>query len=121
MDSTHLLFMKDAQTAANDDNTLPRAMNEEQVRAMSEEAATYAAETERFTFYWAEVGVTTDEGEQLILYGDGKPSCGCKRWHASRVCSHTLALERVLMKLATNDIEKQQQEEGKEGALSGPL
>ena len=61
-----------------------------------QKAKRYAQERERIQF--VEFGVTFrgDHNSYTVSYDGGKWNCGCHFFASRGVCSHTMALERVL-------------------------
>ncbi len=62
-----------------------------------EKAMLYAKEPERITFDTFNVTFNGDHKEHIIGYSDGAWTCTCGYFQTHSVCSHVMALERVLM------------------------
>ena len=56
----------------------------------------YAEEPERFRFDQFQVMVQGTNAEHKVSYDQGRWSCTCNFFAARGVCSHTMALERLL-------------------------
>ena len=61
-----------------------------------EKAKRYAQETERITFSEFSVKFRGEHNEYDTSYKDGKWHCSCPFFSSWGLCSHTMALERVL-------------------------
>lgn len=61
-----------------------------------EKAIRYAQERDRIHFAKFNVKLQGDNGDHEISYEDGVWNCNCDYFGAHRVCSHTMAMERVL-------------------------
>ena len=61
-----------------------------------QKARRYADERERITFLRFEVAVRGDHGDHLVTFHGGAWSCDCGFFSSRGVCSHTMALERIL-------------------------
>ena len=61
-----------------------------------QKAKRYAQEKDRMVFERFEVKMKGDHGVYDVVYEDGRWHCGCHFFAGHGVCSHTMALERVL-------------------------
>ena len=61
-----------------------------------EKAKRYAQETERITFSELSVKFRGEHDNYDTGYKDGKWHCSCNFFSSWGVCSHTMALERIL-------------------------
>ena len=61
-----------------------------------QKARRYAEERERVVFQRFQVTVKGDHGEHLVGFEDGTWSCDCGFFARRTVCSHTMAIERIL-------------------------
>lgn len=62
-----------------------------------EKAKRYAAEKDRrVVFKQFRVSLTGDNNTYEVSFDAGKWSCGCKYFASHGLCSHTMAMERVL-------------------------
>jgi len=61
-----------------------------------QKAKRYAQERDRIVFDQFEVTMKGDHGVYTVSYDEGKWHCGCHFFATHGVCSHTMALERVL-------------------------
>ena len=61
-----------------------------------QKAKRYAQEKDRMVFERFEVKMKGDHGLYNVVYEDGRWQCGCRFFAGHGVCSHTMALERVL-------------------------
>lgn len=63
-----------------------------------EKAKMYAEERERFQFEMLRVKIQGDNNENphIVEYHNGVWSCDCDFFASRRVCSHTMAVERIL-------------------------
>lgn len=62
-----------------------------------EKAKMYAEERERIRFESLSVRIKGDNTEpHLVQYDNGKWRCDCDFFNSRGVCSHTMAMERVL-------------------------
>ncbi|MBI4186478.1 MAG: hypothetical protein HY530_03100 [Chloroflexi bacterium] len=61
-----------------------------------EKAKCYAHETERVTFSEFSVRFRGDHDTYTTRYGEGKWHCSCHFFSIWGLCSHTMALERIL-------------------------
>ena len=61
-----------------------------------EKAKRYAQEKDRVTFSELSVKFRGDNDNYVINYKDGKWHCSCHFFSSWGLCSHTMALERIL-------------------------
>jgi hypothetical protein len=61
-----------------------------------EKAKNYAREPERVTFTSLEVNFRGENDTHTTGYCDGKWHCSCRFFAEWAVCSHTMALEKIL-------------------------
>ena len=61
-----------------------------------EKAKRYAQEKERITFSQLSVKFHGENDDYNISYKDGKWHCSCHFFSSWGLCSHTMALERIL-------------------------
>ena len=61
-----------------------------------EKAKRYAQEKERVTFSELTVKFRGDSSDHIVDYKDGKWHCNCLFFSSRGICSHTMALERIL-------------------------
>ena len=61
-----------------------------------QKAKRYAQERERINFVEFEVTFRGDHNSYTVSYHKGQWNCGCHFFAKRGVCSHTMALERVL-------------------------
>ena len=61
-----------------------------------EKAKRYAQEKERVTFSQLSVKFRGENDDYTISYQDGKWHCSCHFFASWNLCSHTMALERML-------------------------
>jgi hypothetical protein len=59
-------------------------------------AKRYAEELDRFKFYEFKVMIEGDHGMHAVSYAEGQWSCDCGFFARRGLCSHTMALEKVL-------------------------
>ncbi len=64
-----------------------------------EKAKRYAEEKERVTFSQLSVKFRGDNDEYTINYQDGKWYCSCRFFSNWGLCSHTMAMEKILSKM----------------------
>lgn len=62
-----------------------------------EKAIMYAQERERITFKSFEARVQGDHKDHLLLYNQAIWNCDCTYFHSRGVCSHVMAMERLLI------------------------
>ena len=61
-----------------------------------EKAKRYAQERERVTFFQLSVKFRGENDDYIINYQEGKWHCSCDFFAGRGLCSHTMALERIL-------------------------
>ncbi|NLE76500.1 MAG: hypothetical protein GX605_07080 [Chloroflexi bacterium] len=61
-----------------------------------QKARIYADEPERMQFQAFRVAFRGENNSHTVEYDEGKWSCTCRFFQSHQVCSHTMALERVL-------------------------
>ena len=61
-----------------------------------EKAKRYAQEPDRVTFYELSVKFRGEHNDYNTEYKDGKWHCSCHFFSSWRLCSHTMALEKIL-------------------------
>jgi hypothetical protein len=61
-----------------------------------EKSIRYAEERDRMCFQRFEVVFRGDHNTYKVQYEDGRWRCGCRFFSQRGVCSHTMALERIL-------------------------
>jgi len=61
-----------------------------------EKAKRYATETERIRFDSFQVTFRGDNTDHVVTFQDGTWGCDCRFFSQRGVCSHTMALERIL-------------------------
>jgi len=61
-----------------------------------EKARRYAQEKERVSFRQFEVVFKGDHNTYIVHYESGALQCGCRFFGRRGVCSHTMAMERIL-------------------------
>ncbi|HUT16507.1 MAG TPA: hypothetical protein VMY98_09720 [Anaerolineae bacterium] len=61
-----------------------------------EKARRYAQETERVRFRQFELVFEGDHDNYTVRYDAGTWECGCNFFARRRICSHTMAMERIL-------------------------
>ncbi len=64
-----------------------------------EKAKRYAQEKERVTFAELSVKFRGENDDYIISYKDGQWHCSCHFFSNWKLCSHTMALERILSKM----------------------
>ena len=61
-----------------------------------QKAKRYAQERDRITFHEFEVTFKGNHGTYQVAYDEGQWNCECNFFASHGVCSHTMALERIL-------------------------
>ena len=61
-----------------------------------EKARRYAEERDRVRFAQFEVAFRGDHNTYSVAFDNGKWQCGCRFFAQRGVCSHTMAMERIL-------------------------
>jgi hypothetical protein len=64
--------------------------------AKIDNARRYAEQLDRISFDQFEVTLKGDNDTHVVTFADGRWSCDCGFFARRGVCSHTMALERVL-------------------------
>jgi hypothetical protein len=64
-----------------------------------EKAKRYALETDRITFSEFSVKFRGEHDNYITSYKDGKWHCTCSFFSTWKLCSHTMAMEKVLEKM----------------------
>ena len=64
-----------------------------------EKAKRYAQEKERVTFSELSVKFRGENDDYTISYKDGQWHCSCHFFSNWKLCSHTMALERIISKM----------------------
>ena len=67
-----------------------------------EKARRYAEQRERIQFENFTVTFDGDNNPHTVIYGDGNWHCDCNFFASRGVCSHTMAMERILGQMLTN-------------------
>jgi len=67
-----------------------------------QKAKRYAQERERIRFVGFEVSFRGDHNAYTVSYNRGQWHCGCHFFARRGICSHTMALERVLGEMLTS-------------------
>ncbi|MBX3061985.1 MAG: hypothetical protein U0528_11995 [Anaerolineae bacterium] len=70
-----------------------------------EKAKRYAEERDRIHFTSFTVEFNGENGQHSISYSDDGWACDCNFFKSRGVCSHTMALERVLKGMVENESE----------------
>jgi nuclear transport factor 2 (NTF2) superfamily protein len=74
-----------------------------------EKAKRYAEERDRIHFTSFAVEFNGENGQHHIVYGEDGWKCDCNFFKSRGVCSHTMALERVLTGMVENESDYAQQ------------
>jgi hypothetical protein len=61
-----------------------------------EKAKRYAEQRDRIRFVSFSVTFDGDNNPHTVTYNDGQWNCDCSFFKSRRVCSHSMALERIL-------------------------
>jgi hypothetical protein len=61
-----------------------------------EKAKRYAGEKDRVKFAELTVNFRGDNDEYVLTYSQGKWTCSCHHFASTGICSHTMALQRIL-------------------------
>ena len=61
-----------------------------------EKARRYAEQTDRIQFEQLTVTFSGDNNPHTVMYAEGCWHCDCNFFASRRVCSHTMAMERLL-------------------------
>ena len=73
-----------------------------------EKAKRYAQETERVTFTELSVQFHGDNNDYTTVYRNGKWHCSCHFFSLWGLCSHTMAMERILGKMVPKKVPSEQ-------------
>jgi hypothetical protein len=73
-----------------------------------EKAKRYAQETERVTFTDFSVQFRGDNNDYTTSYRNGKWSCSCHFFSSWGLCSHTMAMERILGQMVPKKVPAEQ-------------
>jgi hypothetical protein len=68
-----------------------------------EKAKRYAQEKDRVVFTDFKVSFRGDNDSYLLSYADGRWTCSCNFFSARGMCSHTMALQRILAEMLPGD------------------
>ena len=79
-----------------------------------QKARFYAQERDRIQFQSFSVIVRGDHHDHHVTYDKGQWSCECEFFRQRGVCSHTMALERILDPMLRPQSERKEVLEGKE-------
>jgi hypothetical protein len=66
-----------------------------------EKAKRYAEERDRIKFLSFNVTFDGDNNPHMVSYDDGHWDCDCSFFKSRGVCSHTMALERILVDMVS--------------------
>ena len=66
-----------------------------------EKAKRYAEERDRIEFTDFRVVFNGENNDHVVTYTEGKWTCTCGFFQTRQVCSHTMALERILDQMIT--------------------
>jgi len=69
-----------------------------------QKAKQYASEPERIHFESLRVAIDGNNGNHAVEFGDGHWRCDCDYFQSHRTCSHTMTMERVLGKMAPQEV-----------------
>lgn len=69
-----------------------------------EKARRYAEERDRVTFAGFEVQFRGENDNHTIAFRDGKLLCNCDFFHGWDVCSHTMAMEKLLYGMLPKEV-----------------
>ena len=70
-----------------------------------EKAKRYAEERERFQFEQFQATITGTNNSHRIAFDNGEWSCDCDFFLSRGVCSHTMAMERILTNMLPESVE----------------
>jgi hypothetical protein len=70
-----------------------------------EKAKRYAEERERFQFEHFQATIMGTNNSHRIAFDNGKWSCDCDFFMSRGVCSHTMAMERILAHMLPEPVE----------------
>jgi hypothetical protein len=68
-----------------------------------EKAKRYAQEKSRITFNELEVKFRGENNDYTVAYKDGSWHCSCSFFGARGLCSHTMAMEKILAEMLPPD------------------
>jgi hypothetical protein len=75
-------------------------LSDEALQAEQAKAEKYASAPERFTLFFIEMEVKAEHGNRLVTYSDdGEWTCVCDFFQQHQMCSHVMAVGRVLQHL----------------------
>ena len=69
-----------------------------------EKAKRYSQEKDRILFTDFKVSFRGDNDSYLLSYGDGKWSCSYNFFSVRGMCSHTMALQRILAEMLPGEV-----------------
>lgn len=69
-----------------------------------EKAKRYAQETDRITFSEFTVSFRGEHDAHTVELKDGKWHCTCSFFDTWKICSHTMAMEKVLAKMLPKEV-----------------
>ena len=84
-----------------------------------QKAKRYAQERERISFVEFEVTFRGDHNSYTVSCDRGQWNCGCRFFASRGVCSHTMALERVLGVMLISEEERQSGPEAAMVSMTG--
>jgi hypothetical protein len=84
-----------------------------------QKAKRYAQERERINFVEFEVTFRGNHNSYTVSYDRGHWNCGCPFFARRGVCSHTMALERILGVMLTPEDERQSEAEAAMVGVTG--
>jgi hypothetical protein len=70
-----------------------------------EKAKRYAEERERFQFENFQATIAGTNNSHRIAFNNGEWNCDCDFFTSRGVCSHTMAMERILMNMLPEAVE----------------
>ncbi len=76
-----------------------------------DKARRYAREKDRARFLAFRVAFHGDHDDYLVQYEEGKWSCQCHFFSQRGVCSHTMAMERILVGMLPADEQAHEEQE----------
>lgn len=84
-----------------------------------QKAKRYAQERERIHFVEFKATFRGDHNSYTVSYETGQWNCGCRFFAKRGVCSHTMALERILEVMLTPQEERQSKPEAAVVGVTG--
>ena len=72
-----------------------------------EKAKRYAEQRDRIRFLSFSVAFDGDNNPHTVTFSDGRWSCDCSFFRSRGVCSHTMALERILVGMLPESVTPQ--------------